>query len=88
MRITRTATVLGSLIAIAAPAAVAGASTGASDLEPVENPAPRAGVDEELTRIIPGTLGASVGPFDRGRVVVWRLRQRARRRRSPACTPR
>jgi hypothetical protein len=61
MRITRTATVLGSLIAIAAPAAVADAQAGAPDLEPVENPAPRAGVDEALTRIIPGTQGASVG---------------------------
>ncbi len=62
MRITRTATVLGSLIAMAAPAATAAMPTGATDLEPVENPAPRVGVDQELTRIIPGTLGASVGP--------------------------
>ena len=63
MRITRTATVLGSLIAIAAPDAVAVASTGGtSDLTPAEGVAPaRAGVDEELTRLIPGTLGASVG---------------------------
>lgn len=58
MRITRTATVLGSLIAIAAPAA---AADGTTDLEPVENPAPRAGVDEALTRIVPGTMGASIG---------------------------
>src|SRR4029077_16435811 len=61
MRITRTVTVLGSLIAIAAPAAAAVTPTGASDLEPVENPAPRAGVDEALTRIVLGTLGASIG---------------------------
>ncbi len=61
MRIMRTATVLGSLIAMAAPAAVAVAATGEPDLEPVETPAPRAGVDEALTRIVPGTLGASVG---------------------------
>jgi hypothetical protein len=44
---------------MATPAAVA--DTGTPDLEPVEAPAPRAGVDQELTRIIPGTLGASVG---------------------------
>ncbi len=61
MRITRTATVLGSLIAIAAPGATAVAGTGTADLEPTENQAPRAGVDEALTRIIPGTLGAAVG---------------------------
>jgi hypothetical protein len=60
MRITRTATVLGSLIAMAAPVAVA--STGTPDLTPAEGEAPmRPRVDEELTRLIPGTLGASIG---------------------------
>ena len=64
MRFTRTATVLGSLIVMAAPAAFAGPATGGdtSDLEPVENETPKHNVDQELTRILPGTLGASVGP--------------------------
>jgi len=64
MRITRTATVLGSLIATAAPAAFAGPATagGESDLQPVETVAPKHDVEQELTRILPGTLGASVGP--------------------------
>ncbi len=64
MRFTWTATVLGSLIAMAAPAVAfaSAASGGAEDETPAEGEAPaRPRVEDELTRIIPNTLGASVG---------------------------
>jgi hypothetical protein len=63
MRFTWTATALGSLIAMAAPAAAsAGANSGGTeDLTPAEEAPSRPRAEEELTRIIPGTLGASVG---------------------------
>src|SRR5262245_44381516 len=63
MRFTRTATVLGSLIAMAAPAVAFANSTsgGTEDLTPETEVPSRPRAEEELTRILPGTLGASIG---------------------------